>query len=178
MSFNIGDFGLTPSDVGGIISGQSGWAIFVDGVHTLASPQVIAEGATATLTNNAVTSITTQTPSDATAAMWDGLTSKFGPIHVDDYYLWFVRFKAKNTAPNGGYIDAGINIGGTFGRLFDESHLFVRGANVEQSFNCLMGGYSGATFMSNGGLPRATSGNGTTSIYAKEYHVVRLHKGR
>lgn len=147
-------------------------------MHTLASPQVIAEGSTATLTNDASTSITSQTPGDAVSPMYDALTSKFGPIHEDDYYLWFVRFKAKSSVSNGGYIDVGINIGGTFGRLFDESHLFVRGDNVEQSFNCLIGGYSGSTFMANGGLPVATSGRGTTSIYSKEYHVVRLHKGR
>lgn len=170
--------GLSEREVQSVISGQSGWAVFVDNVHTLANPQVIAEGATVTLTNNSSTSITDQTPADASAAMYDAITSKFGPIHVNDYYLWFVRFKAKNTQTNGGYVDVGINIGGSFGRIFDESHVFIRGANVEQSFNCLMGGYSGATFMANGGLPRATSGKGITSIYSKEYHVVRLHKGR
>ena len=41
-----------------------------------------------------------------------------------------------------------------------------------------MFGYTGATFMANGGIPKLTSVVGNTSIYAKEFHIVRHHKGR
>jgi len=170
--------GLTSSEVDLLISKQTGWSVHIDNVHTLASPQTVAEGATAILTNNSNLVIDSQKPLDATVPMWDSAASKFRPIKLNDYYTWIIRFKAKNTVANGGYFNLGIDIGGTFNTIFIASHLFIRGANVEQTFNIKMEGYSGSTFMANGGLPKLTSISGTTTIYDKEFHIVRDHKGR
>lgn len=175
---NGGGVSLSTADVQDIISGQSGWQVFVDNVHTVGSPQVINAGTTSIITNNAATVIADQLPLDASEAMWNAATNKFIPIHLNDYYSWIVRFKAKNTNATGGYFDLGIDIGGTFNTIFSESHPFIKGANTEQTFNIAMFGYSGATFMANGGLPKLTSFVGNTSIYTKEFHIIRHHKGR
>lgn len=169
---------ITPSDVSKAISNQSGYAIYVDSVHTLASPQTIAQGATGILTNNANLIIDSQIPTDATGQMWDAATSKIIPIRENDYYSWILRFKAKNSVGNGGYMNIGIDIGGTFGTIFLGSHAFIRGSNVEQSFNIKMDGYTGSTFMVNGGIPKLTSSNGITTVYDKEFHFIRNHRGR
>jgi hypothetical protein len=169
---------ITNEEVSELISQQSGWAVYVDSLHTVGSPQVIAEGVTANLSNNSNLVINDQIPADATPPLWDSATGKFMPILLNDYYTWIVRFKAKNTSPVGGYMNVSINIGGTFGSIFTSSRSFIRGANVEQDFNITMSGYSGQTFMDNGGLPKVLSASGTTSIYAKEFHIIRLHKGR
>jgi len=169
---------LTDGEVDLLISKQTGWSVHVDSFHTVGSPQTIAEGATAILTNNSNLVIDSQKPADATAPMWDAAASKFRPIKLNDYYTWIVRFKAKNTLANGGYFNLGIDIGGTFNTIFIASHPFIRGANVEQSFNIKLEGYSGATFMANGGLPKLTSLAGVTTVYEKEFHIVRDHKGR
>ena len=182
MSIQIGRRGsaevLSSSDVQGIISGQSGWQVFVDSLHTVGSPQTITAGATAILSNNASLVIASQLPLDASNAFWNASTNKFIPITLDDYYSWIVRFKAKNSLTNGGYMNVGIDIGGTFNTIFSSSLAFIRGSGVEQSFNIAMSGYSGATFLANGGLPKLTSVNGITTVYEKEYHIVRHHKGR
>jgi hypothetical protein len=175
---NGGGVGLSTTDVQDIISGQSGWQVFVDNIHTVGSPQVINAGTTAIVTNNASTVIASQLPLDAATAFWNASTNKFIPIHLNDYYSWIVRFKAKSSSATGAYFDLGIDIGGTFNTIFSESHPFIKGANTEQSFNIGMFGYTGATFMANGGLPKLTSSVGNTSIYTKEFHIIRHHKGR
>lgn len=178
MSYPQTGGGLTSADVNSLISNQSGWAVYVDSLHTLASPQTIADGATAIITNNSNLVIDSQIPTDATSPLWNSATGKFIPISENDYYTWIIRFKAKNTAAQGGYINVGIDIGGTFNTIFVESTLFIRGSGVEQTFNLVMSGYSGATFIANGGVPKLTSFGGVTSVYAKEFHIVRHHKGR
>ena len=170
--------GLTETQVQTIISSQSGFATYKDSEHTSVLPQIIASGATAILTNNADSVIETQMPTDATEPMWNALTSKIVPIHLNDYYTWVLRFKAKNSVGNGGYMQIGVDIGGTFGTIFVESYSFIRGADVEQSFNVTLRGYTGSTFMANGGQPKLTSTNGITTIYDKEWHLIREHKGR
>ena len=169
---------LSTADVEDIISGQSGWQVYVDNLHTVGNPQVINAGTTAIITNNASLVIADQIPLDASEAMWNSTTNKFIPIHLNDYYSWIVRFKAKNTTGNGAYMNVGIDIGGTFNTIFSESHAFIRGVNTEQTFNIAMFGYTGATFIANGGLPKLTSVVGNTSIYTKEFHIIRHHKGR
>lgn len=169
---------LSAADVEDLISGQSGWQVYVDNLHTVGSPQVINAGTTAIVTNNASLVIADQIPLDATEAMWNSTTNKFIPIHLNDYYSWIVRFKAKNSVATGAYFDLGIDIGAPFNTIFTESHPFIKGANTEQSFNIGMFGYSGSVFMANGGLPKLSSIVGNTSIYTKEFHVIRHHKGR
>jgi hypothetical protein len=176
--FGVGGSGLDAIAIQGEISKQSGWAVYVDSLHTVGSPQVVAEGVKATLSNNSNLVINDQIPFDAVPPLWSSSTNKFMPISLNDYYTWVVRFKAKNTAPVGGYMNVSIDIGGSFGEIFTSSRPFIRGANIEQDFNITMSGYSGSVFMANGGLPTITSLVGTTSIYAKEFHIIRLHKGR
>jgi hypothetical protein len=173
-----GGGGLSADSVRQEISRQSGWGVYVDSVHTVGAPQVVAEGATAILSNNSNLVINDQIPFEATPPLWDAAAGKFLPITENDYYMWILRFKAKNSAAQGGYMNISIDIGGGFGNIFTNSRAFIRGANVEQDFNITMSGYSGATFMTNGGLPKIHSVSGITSVYAKEYHIIRLHKGR
>jgi hypothetical protein len=169
---------MSTAEVQTIISRQSGWSVHVDSLHTSASPQTITEGSMGILSNNSNLVIDSQLPTDATVPMWDSVNSKFRPIKLNDYYTWIVRFKAKNTRNAAGYFNLGVDIGGAFNTIFIESHLFIRGADVEQTFNIKMEGYSGADFMANGGLIKLTSFAGITTVYEKEFHILREHKGR
>jgi hypothetical protein len=170
--------GNTDEYIKSLVSEQSGWGVYVDSLHTSESPQSIADGVTATLSNNSNLIIGSQVPTDATPPLWNAATGKFVPIKLNDYYTWVVRFKAKNTATQGAYINVGIDIGGTFGSIFNETKVFVKGSGVEQEFNVAMMGYTGSTFMANGGIPKLTSSGGTTTVYGKEFHIVRHHTGR
>lgn len=169
---------LTKSQVQQIVREQSGWAVYVGDESTEQSPQIITNGQTQAITNNASLVINSQIPIEAVSPLWNAASSKFEPIVDGDYYTWILRFKAKTSAPNGSYMNIGLDIGGSFGVIFLESHPFLRGANIEQIFNVQMSGYSGSTFILNGGIPVVTSIGGTVSMYEKEFHVVRHHRAR
>lgn len=157
------------------IYNKTGWAQYNDTVYTLASPFVINSGVTSTLPNNAGSNITTYLPSNVTA-FYNQATTKITPQNVGDYYGINIRFKAKSSS-TGGVFDIGIDIGGALGVIFKETFLFAKGSNTEQDFNILISGYSLATFVSNGGIPKVTSITGNTSIYSISYQISRTHKG-
>lgn len=156
---------------------RTGWASYADNVYTVGSPFSVAAGVTSTLPNNAATVINSQLPTGVTS-FYNSATSKITPQNNGDYYAITVRFKAKNTETQGGYFDFGLDIGGSLGIIFKESKLFVKGANTEQDFVLTCNGYTAATFVANGGIPKITGGNGTTTIYNIEYQISRTHRAK
>lgn len=173
MAINFDPVGLSTTQITQLISNQSGYALYQDDLDTLSVPQIIVEGATEVLTNNASISELTE---GLLSNLWDSLGNKFTPLAVDDFYLWVLRFKAKNTALSGGYFDIGLDVGGILNTILEDTYTFSHGAGIEQSFNCMMVGKVDSTFLSNGGTPKIKSGKGNTTIYNKEFHVLRLHK--
>lgn len=155
----------------------TGWASYGDTVYTVGSPFVVNSGVTATLGNNGATVMNSQLPYGVTS-WYNGTTNKFTPTSDGDYYLWTIRFKAKNTASLNAYFDIGIDVGGSLGVIFKETKLFVKGAGVEQDFTIVIPGFSGSTFVPNGGIPKVTSYGGNSSFYDITYQIERLHKKR
>lgn len=154
-----------------------GWQRVADTQYTEASPFPIANGASLALPNNAGEIIDSQLP-DGVTTFYDSATGKIVPENELDKMTFTIRFKAKNTAANGAYLQFGIDIGGTFGVIFEDSQLFVKGANTEQSFNFVAPGYTGATFLANGGEVKVSSVGGNSSIYDIEYQLERTKKAQ
>jgi hypothetical protein len=153
---------------------DTGWAEYNDTIFTGASPLIINEGITSTLTNNAGTSLKTYLPSFVTD-FYDAVNSKITPQNVGDYYQLSIRFKGKSSSVNGSF-DFSVDLGGTVGKQFEETLTFSKGANVEQNFSLSVGCYSLATFVANGGIPKITAITGSTSLYNIRFQISRTHK--
>jgi len=179
MSFKLGisTGGLTAADVQGIIDENTGWARYADTQYTEASAFVVQSGQTLALPNNSGETITSQLPTGVTS-FYDSVTGKITPDTELDKMVFTYRFKAKTSSASNASLSFGIDIGGTFGIIFPDSRLFIKGANTEQPFNFVMPGYAGATFLANGGIPKITSIGGTASIYDIELQIERTQKGR
>ena len=156
---------------------ENGWARYFDTQYIEASPFTVADAATVALPNNSGQTIKSQLP-DGVTDFYDSATGKIIAVNELDKFTFTYRFFAKNSAAANSYIKFGIDIGGTFGLIFPDSQLFIKGADTEQAFNFVMPGYTGATFLANGGIPTITSIGGTSSIYNIELQVERTQKGR
>lgn len=175
----MGSFGgtaVTDEQIQSALNTILGYAVYFDTQYTSASPLVITQDATIPLPNNAG-NIIDQLP-DGVTTFYDSVTGKIIPDNAFDRLQITLRFLAKTSAANGASVNFGVDIGGTFGIIFPDSRPFIKGANTEQPFNFVMPGYTGATFLANGGLPTITSLGGNTSIYDIELHVERTYKGR
>jgi len=168
--------GVSITQVRDEINSNLGWMRAFDTQYTEGSPFSIANGVTSNLPNNAGETIVSQLP-DGVSTFYDAATGKIISDSELGKYTFTIRFKAKNTAANGAYLQFGIDIGGTFGVIFKDSQLFVKGADTEQSFNFVAPGYTGSTFLANGGVVKIGTVGGTSSIYDIEYQIERTRKG-
>lgn len=175
-----GSGGIDSAEAGRIalakIQEIQGWARYFDTQYTEASPFTVLEDSTVALPNNAGQTIKTQLPTGVTD-FYDSATGKIIAVNELDKFTFTYRFLAKNSAAANSYIQFGIDIGGSIGIIFPDSRLFIKGANTEQSFNFTMPGYTGSTFLANGGIPTITSIGGDTSVYNIELQVERTQKG-
>jgi hypothetical protein len=155
---------------------KTGWASYKDTFYTLASPFTILDTVTSAIPNNAGTIINNQLPLGVTS-FYDSGTGKITPELVGDYYVTTIRLKASTTATLGGHADFGIDVGGALGVIFKETVIFAKGANVEHNFAFVCPGYTAATFVANGGIPKLTAlGGGDVKIYDIEFQIDRTHK--
>jgi len=160
----------------GQLNKRTGWASYKDTVYTLASPFTILDTVTSAIPNNAGTVINNQLPLGVTSFYNSG-TGKITPELEGDYYITTIRLKASTTAVMGGHADFGIDIGGALGVIFKETIIFAKGANVEHNFAFVCPGYTAATFVANGGIPKLTAlGGGDVKIYDIEYQIDRTHR--
>lgn len=176
--------GLTHSDsksyfknnIGIRNTSDTGFARYLDTTYTLASPLTVNSGVTATFTNNANNILSTQLPSDMTM-MFNPATQKVIAKNDGDVYLLSLRFKAKINIING-YFDIKLDIGGTQGVISQESVVFTRDANTEQTFDIDLTLFSGSTFVANGGVLQINPRNGNMQIYDISFVIVRTHKAQ
>lgn len=165
------------SNAQAIIDSITGYAVYFDTQYTEAAPlNVTAVSGAVTLPNNAG-NVIDQLPVGVTS-LYDSVSGKITPDTELDRLTITVRLLAKTSATQGASLNFGIDIGGSFGIIFPDDRLFIKGSNVEQAFNFVMPGYSGATFLANGGIPKITSVGGTASIYNIELHIERTYKGK
>lgn len=177
MSLIFDYSGITEKEAQDAANKMIGWQRVADTQYTESAPFSVGSGVTVTLPNNAGEEINSQMP-DGVLSFYDSATSKITPENDLDKMVFTIRFKAKNSAANGAYLQFGIDIGGTFGVIFEESKVFVKGANTEQSFNFVSPGYTGSTFLANGGEIKITSVGGTSSIYDIEYQIERTKRAQ
>lgn len=155
---------------------DTGFARYLDGTYTSGSPLTVNSGVTATFTNNAVNTLSTQMPSDMTM-MFNPATQKIIAKNDGDVYLLSIRFKAKINIING-YFDIKLDIGGTQGIISQESIVFTRDANTEQTFDVDLTLFSGSTFVANGGTLQINPKNGNMQVYDISFVLVRTHKAQ
>lgn len=152
----------------------TGWAQYSDGQYTSASPQLVNEGITAVLGNNAASVIDSHLPPGITE-LYDG--TKITPENSGDAYLLRVNFKAFTSSQNG-VLEVALDIGGAQGVILSEDVAFPRGTgsgNVRDITRTFLI-YSLGTFIANGGEIKVTSVRGNTSIYETTYVISRVHK--
>lgn len=160
----------------GQLKKATGWASYRDTVYTGGSPFTIGNGVTSAIPNNAGTVINNQLPLGVTSFYNSG-TGKITPELVGDYYITTIRLKATTTATLGGHADFGIDIGGSLGVIFKETVIFAKGVGVEHNFAFVCPGYTAATFVANGGIPKLTAlGGGDVKIYDIEFQIDRTHR--
>lgn len=171
---------IIPSENGTIatrefVNTKTGWAQYTDTKYTSASPLVIASGTRSKLVNNANTILKTQLPIGVTD-FFNKATNKLVGVNVNDVFQIDIRFKAKTSVTND-YFDISIDIGGALNEITEDSRVFTKGANVEQTFNIHLGYFTGATFLANGGDIFIQTHNGDLSFYGINYLITRVHKG-
>lgn len=154
----------------------TGWEQVTDSTYTSGSPLVVLSGVTGKILTGTVTKIQTQLPTGVTT-FWDASTDKIVAVNNGDAFTLSLRFKAKMNVVSG-ITDIGINIGGAFNVISQETLLFAKGSGVEQSFDIDLNYFTGTTFITNGGIIEVKPLNGDVSIYDIVLVIFRNHKGK
>ena len=154
---------------------STGWEALVDTLHTVGSPQTVAQGVTANLSNNAGTVFNTQIPSGITT-FWDSANSKILPENENDFMTSSFMFKAKNNNADG-YFTIYIDIP-TLGERFTSTHRFPKGANTEHGFDVDICHFISSQFKTNGGIIKIVADLGNLEIYDKQFRFCRVHMAK
>ena len=151
----------------------SGWAQYSDTSQTSGSPQVVNQGVTANLINNAGNVIESELPEGVTS-LYDG--SLITPENSGDAYLLRINMTAFTSSQNG-VLEIALDIGGVQGVILAKDFSFPRGTglanarDISETFLI----YSLGTFVANGGTIKVTSVVGDTSVYDVNYVISRIH---
>lgn len=159
------------------IDTRTGGAQYIDGTYTSASALTItsAQGATGVaLQCDNATVIDGNVPPDFTNGMW--FNNKLQAVNDKDRFVTEIRFKAKTTVNNDAF-EIDLDIGGGLGVIRNQSFIFSKNANTEQSFARPIHYFTGSTFITNGGELIIKGNSGTLSIYDIEIVPTRVHKG-
>jgi len=151
----------------------TGWAQYTDGQYTSGSPLNVAAGDTATLFNNAASTITSDLPI-GTDSLWNRTDSTIIGKYVGDAYTIRIDFTAESSS-NDGYFDLGIDIGGTQNFILQDTYLFPKGQNAPHKYSVTHSIYTLDTFIANGGKIKIIGGVGTTEIYDVNFVITRTH---
>lgn len=153
----------------------TGWASYVDGLYTSASPLVFTATNWTTLVNHCNTIIQTQMPCDLDSMYSRADTGIIGL--VGDGYSVNIEFKARPNTANTTYIDVGINIGGAVGLVYPRTYTLAKGNNVEQFVSISTSVYSLDTWAANSGKIQLKTSD-SVDIYDYRLVIHRLHKAR
>lgn len=155
------------------VDNATGWEAIIDTAHTVGSPQTVAQGVTANLTNNKGTIFNSQLPTGVTT-FFDSATSKITPQNENDFMTSSFMFKAKNSNADG-HFTVYIDIP-TLGERFTSVHKFPKGANTEHGFDIDICHFVSAQFASNGGIIKIVADLGDLEIYDKQFRFCRVHR--
>lgn len=156
----------------------TGWAQYADTEYTSANPFVITEGSSVNLSNNSLSTITSNLP-EGVSTFYDPTSGKLIGDGSGDSLILRVSFKCY-TDNNNGFAEVTVDIGGTVGSVLDLPIVFPRGTGSVNtrpytSTNLI---YTLDTFIQNGGEFLIESVRGTTSIYDIVYVIARTHKAK
>lgn len=176
----VGFFTLSGNDF--VVSAYSpssnsftGWAQYSDDSLSSGSPQVVNQGSTAVITNNAANVIESQLPIGV-SSLYDGL--KIRPDQVGDAYMIRVNFDAF-TSVQSGFATLELDIGAPQNVILKKGITFPKGAGLANAISISTSNlvYTLGTFIANGGELKLVSNSGNTSIYNVSYVISRIHKG-
>ena len=161
---------------GGAVVSSTGWAQYNDTSLSSGSPQVILEGNSNVITNNAGTVIDSQLPPGVTS-LYDSVTQKVTPETSGDAYMIRIAFTAFTSSPSGLAVIE-VDIGGAQGIILERSFTFPKGTGLSNAtqFSSTNLVYTLGTFVANGGDIKIRSETGDTSIYDVSYVIDRVHK--
>lgn len=153
---------------------RQGWALYRDTTHKVSNPQLIANGTSDTLDNNADSTITLHLPVGV-SGFYDKTTKKLTPIRAGDVYTFGVRFKARNSQNQGFMTVEVVANDFTSPSIAGQTVTFRKGVGVEQSFQFAFV----ATIRSTPPVAfiRITADDGALEIYDMEYAIVRIMRG-
>ena len=153
----------------------SGWADYVDGTYTSASPLVLTANTKVTLPNDANTIRDGQKPVDI-AEFYDPTTSKIIGRDGDGLNIT-IEFKVRPTANMNTKITVAIDIGSPVGEIYTRDFITSKGVGVEHYYLSSISAYTLNTWATNGGIIKIESDN-TTEVYDIRFVFTRTHKAR
>lgn len=151
----------------------TGYGNYADSQYTESNPLVIPSGESRLINIDSLKlKIEDQLPLGVTSFYKNGIIT---PENSGDGYSFSLGFKGFSTTNNGSGTMS-IDIGGSFGKIFPKNFRFPRGTSEVHNFYLTMQGYSGDTFVKNGGKVTIDSDFGESSIYDISLQVHRTHK--
>lgn len=157
------------------INDYTGWAVYVDGAYTSASPFQLTTDIKVDLPNNAATSLEFQKPIDI-PTFYDPTTSKILGRNGDGINI-VLEFNIRPTANQTTKITLAIDIGGAVGEIYKRDFITSKGIGVEHYYLSSFNAYTLGTWQANGGLIKIVS-DFPADIYDIRYVITRTHKAR
>lgn len=147
----------------------NGWASYTDTAKTLAVPQLVLQGTSAAIQNNAAVKLDAELPSGVTS-LYDPVTNKILPPEAGDSFTGYVRIKASANGMDA-WMSFGVDIGGPIGEIFTQTFNFPKGAGVYHDFTFPITGWMSDVFKANGGVPTVRAGSRDISIYHAQIFI-------
>ncbi|MFD2914609.1 hypothetical protein [Psychroserpens luteus] len=153
----------------------TGWASYVDGTYTSASPLTLAGSVKVTLPNDATNTIDSQKPIDITE-FYNSTNSTITGREGDGLNI-VIEFKAKPTTGSVTRLTVAIDIGGAVGEIYIRDFVLAKGIGVEHYYLSSFDTYTLNTWETNGGTIKIVS-TSAAEIYDIRYVLTRTHKAR
>lgn len=153
----------------------TGWADYVDGTYTSASPLTLSADTQITLPNNANITRDSQMPVDVTA-FYDPSTATITGRNGDGINV-LIEFKARPTTQATTRLKVTIDIGGAVGEIYPRDFVLAKGSGEEHFYLSSFNAYTLGTWETNGGAVKIKS-TANAEIYDIRYVITRTHKAR
>ncbi len=158
------------------VSGATGWASYKDNQYTEQNPFRLLAGVETVLPNNAGIVLEDQLPVGV-PRFYDAATQKLIADRSGDGMNYQFVMLARPTVANA-KIDFGVDIGGSFGKIFNSNYTVAVDAGVvDKVYIPVAGGYAGDTFFQNGGQVKVTASQ-DVDVWGMTYIPSRYHQAR
>ena len=158
------------------VSGATGWASYKDNQYTEQNPFRLLAGVETVLPNNAGIVLEDQLPVGV-PRFYDAATQKLVADRSGDGMNYQFVMMARPTVANA-KIDFGVDIGGSFGKIFNSNYTVAVDAGVTDKVHIpVAGGYTGDTFFQNGGQVKVTASQ-DVDVWGMTYIPSRYHQAR